>query len=260
MRYAVVLVLAVVVSCVGCVHTSQGLRAPGAQPPGQYSQGPPVAGPPGAGRGPLHKPECVSVGLSLGGLTGVSSGAVEGFHDSKFTAGPLIGLQAEYIFPPPARMSGQPYGFNARFGTGLRVEDYSMLLTENGFKFGDLHISTTVFTFKYLHLPEEMRKVGFHFDLGLGWGSTSFSKDDELIADDILLGITTDISPGSAGIFALGAGLDFYVAPDMTLSLDLRFSSALVPVDWVEDGILISDIDWFDASTQQIIFGFNFFF
>lgn len=253
MRYAVPLVLLIAVSCVGCVQTGQGWRMPAAQYRRGRSRGRSAAVP-----RPLQQRECVSVGLSLGDLAGVGSEAVDGFRHSKFKAGTLTGISATYIFPADAYTAAR--GFLPRYGTELRIEDYSMLLTEEGFDFGKLHMISAVFAFKYLHVPKEEHFFGFHFDLGFGWGSSSFSKDDMLEQDDILQGIYTEISPGPASVIVGGAGVDFYLAPDVCMSLDLRYSSVIVPVDWTENDVRRSDIDWFNASTQQIVIGFSFFF
>lgn len=198
------------------------------------------------------------VGASVGGVFGTTSEAVDGFHDSEFEDGTLVGVHAGYVFPTWG--GGPSPVFETRFAGELRVESYDMLLSENSFDFGTLDITSTVLAFKFMQVPVDYNILGFHFDLGLGWGGTRFSKDSMLEADELAYGYYTEIDVGVAGIFTLGGGLDVYMAPDACLSADIRYAEVAAPVDWYEDGILRPEIDWFNASNTQFLISFTFFF
>jgi hypothetical protein len=105
-----------------------------------------------------------------------------------------------------------------------------------------------------------MQVFGFHFDVGFGWGTTRFKKDSMLIADELAFGYTTEVNPGPAGIFAFGGGVDFFLSPQMCLSLDLRQAFVATDVEWYEDGILRPEIEWFDATNTQVCIGLRVFF
>ncbi len=249
MRYATVAVLILVVWCAGCVQAGLQRRA-GPMQGGERHWEKRLRHQPIERSGPPCFSELICVGLSLGAVYGTNSEAVDNFRNSEFEDGTIMGAELTYIIPTWPQ--GPAFGFVSRFGVELRVEDYSMLLSENGFKFGTLRITSGVVALKFLEMPVEGSRFGFHFDIGFGWGTTSFSKHRMLETDDLLTGNYTDISAGDAGVFVGGAGLDFYVAPDTCVSLELRFAGVAVPAEWVENGFVRPDVDIFNASYRHL--------
>jgi hypothetical protein len=248
-RYALAAVVLAVFAA-GCAGT-------GFRPTAQHGRGyGPPPQPPAYGRSLQERR--FGGGITLGSVLGVSSDAVDGFDDTEFGSGTLTGAHLTFLFPSRYQDARSP--FDMKFGVELRFEDYAMLLSEHGFDFGELHMSNVTAAFAMYQMPRDYDFFGFHFDLGLGAGSSSFKKDSMLIADEIAYGYYTDVSTGGAGIFSLGGGADFYLSPFACISLDLRYAMIVIPVDWKEDGISRPDVDWFDASNTQIMIGLRVFF
>jgi hypothetical protein len=150
--------------------------------------------------------------------------------------------------------------FITRYGIEMRIEDHALMLTDNGMHLGRVHTTSTVFVFKLLQMPEEGNIFGFHFDLGMGWGSTWFDRDSMLKQDDLANGRRTSISTDTAMISTIGAGVDLSVSPDACVSLDLRYEDVPIPVKWSVNGVYDTDIKRFNAGSTRLILSFRYFF
>jgi hypothetical protein len=255
MRYAAFAVLffaSVLCGCAAAPQTGSFLRVQGqGYHRGRYSNYPP----PGYAPRPRQEQQFIA-GFGLGTLAGVSTEAVDSYPDTEFEGGTLFTGSLVFLFPDYR----ENYRFMTRYGVELRFDNYDLLLSENAFDFGRLTISSVTAAFKFYQLPVPGSAVGFHFDAGIGIGGTSFSKDSELLAEEVSTGVYRDIDVGASASLVFGGGLDIFIGPNAFLTIDLRFADTYVPVDWYENGILRGDVDWFDASTLQFVVGLSFIF
>lgn len=255
MRRSAIFAVLVGVLCAGCAAAPQAgsfLRVQGqGYHRGRYSDYPP----PGYAPRPRHEQPFIA-GFGLGSLAGVSTEAVDNYPDTEFQGGTLFTGSIVFLFPDYR----ENYSFMTRYGVELRFDNYDLLLSEDNFDFGSLTISSVTAAFKFYQLPVPGSAVGFHFDAGLSIGGTSFSKDSELLAEEISTGIYRDIDVGASASLVFGGGVDIFIGPNAFLNIDLRFADTYVPVNWYENGILRGDVDWFDASTLQFVIGLSFIF
>lgn len=202
--------------------------------------------------------ERMAGGLTLAQVQPTASEAAEAPVGGRLDDAFLAGVHVMYLFP--ASKYGPKYLFATRCGVEVRVDDYEMLLSSHGFKYGTLHMTPTVLAFRFMQMPEEIRILGFHVELGIGASSATFAKHAMLEEDDKLNGRHTHVSPEVAVVAVGGAGVDFYIAPRLCLSLGYRYSYSRVPVDWKVDGIPLPEIDELDASSHQVSLSLRFFF
>ncbi len=249
---AVLLLAGVLCGCATAPLTGSPFQAQGqGYHRGHYGKYPP---PGNVGR-PRHEQQFIA-GFGLGALAGVSAEAVDGYHDTEFDGGTLFTGSLVFLFPNYR----ENYMFMTRYGVELRFDNYDLGLSEDSFDFGDLNVSSLTAAFKFYQLPMPGSAVGFHFDVGLGVGTTSFSKDSDLLADEASTGVYRDIDVGAAVSLVFGGGVDILVGPNAFVNIDLRFADTYVPVNWYENGVLRGDVDWFDASTLQLVVGLSFIF
>lgn len=299
MKYVFLCVLILAVCCAGCIGTGRYLRGvfprpyrrpepirsdelaqaagvPGDQAPGTDEHPPlthpaggpgdaqPVEGPDAPRRVLVRKPEKellrrrISVGLSLGSAYGNRDEAIDGIRESEFGIGMLVGARVTYF--PPMWKSNVFHKFITRCGIEFRIDDYTLMLSDDGLDLGKLHTTSAIFAFKVCQMPQEGNVFGFHFHAGLGWGTTFFRKSGMLRQDDAANGRYTKIISDTATILCIGAGADFYVAPNVVVSLDCTYVNATVPVQWSEDGTRRRDILRFDPNSTQLSFSFSYFF
>ncbi len=253
MRCVAVLALLAGVCCAGCAHTGLHSSAFSAQAPGGYSHRQP------AGASATYRlPPRANASLLLGSAIGAGVEAIDGYSETEFGNGTIFGAEGVYLFP--AQQYGPAFTLVSRYGVALRIEQYGMLLSELGFDFGTLNITSVVLAFKFYQIPREGNRFGFHFDAGFGIASSSFSKSSMLKQEEISTGNVQQIHTDPGTIFALGAGLDFYATPVFAISLDFRYVGVLVPMEWSVGGIPIANADTFDATNYQFTLGFCFFF
>lgn len=203
-------------------------------------------------------PQRIAVGLSIGNVYGTHGEAVEELRDSEFENGMLVGANIAYI--PEIKETRWSNYFITRYGIELRVEEHHMMLSDRGLNLGELHTNSAVIAFRLYQEPKEGNVFGFHLDLGLGWGSTYFLKDDMLKQDDIDNSRYTQINPGAAQILAFGGGLDLYIAPDTCISLDLRYEDVYVPLKWKENSTYITQRDRLNAGSDRLVITLRKFF
>lgn len=203
-------------------------------------------------------PRRMAVGFSLGNVYGNKGYAVGGVRETDFENGMLVG--ASFLYVPAMKETRFSPNFITRYALEARIEDHGMMLNENGLDLGKVYTTSAVFLFKLLQEPVEGGIFGFHFDIGMGWGSTWFEKDNMLKQDDIDNGRYTKISTDRAMIFTFGAGADLVIAPDAAVSLDLRYQDISIPVKWSQTGVYRMDVEELNANSAQVVLTFRYFF
>jgi len=203
-------------------------------------------------------PERFYAGFSMGNVYGNKGNAVHDLKSTDFENGMFSGLFVGYI-PAMKKTNLSPH-FATRYGIEFRLQDYALMLNNDGLDIGELNMTSAVFSFNFYQAPEEDNIFGFHVGVGLGWGWTWFSKADMLKQEDIDLGRHTSISVDRPLIYSFGAGIDLTLSPNACISLDLRYEDVEVPAKWSENGVYRRDIDRFDASNGQLILSLRWFF
>lgn len=203
-------------------------------------------------------PARTGVGVLIGSTLESHYPAVDKFRHTRFESGALVGGSVLYVLG--SRDRNMRNTFIMRYGFEGRIEAYDLDLVERGFDYGRLCVRSGILAFNLMWVPGERRVFGFHFEGGIGWGDSTFRKDTMLKLDDAAAGIYTTIQTGAATILSGGAGADFYLMPDVCMSVIYRYAGVYIPVDWDESGISRSDIDFLNASNQQLVLSLRYLF
>ncbi len=197
----------------------------------------------------------ITVGAFVGYPDWYANEALQSFPKTEFWGRALVGAELFLPISTQAHQVGQMHV--VRFGLALRVDNYSLRLTENAIvEYGVLRITSVTPAFKVRWEPRG-GSLGYHIEGGWGWAITSFSRGTEIKALDAIDGSYRSVSTEDSLLFTIGGGLDFYVDKNVSVSLDVRIVALTVWSDWDIDGVTVLEIDVMDASNIQVCVGLN---
>ena len=192
-----------------------------------------------------------SLGFQGGGVLGAQHQAVDGFEDTKFSPAFTYG-------------GGIMYRWGNGFAVELGVQRFRMTLKEDGEKFGDLTLTPAMVLLKYQGMPRNGKGLTGHIELG---GGVSFAKFQEgpFIKDlERSLGVNVDVTTKKSFVFEMGAGLDYFFAPHVSLNTDVRVLLSRVSTKWNVQGgggsRSVPDVDKFRTSNVQLLLGLRYWF
>jgi opacity protein-like surface antigen len=163
--------------------------------------------------------------------------------DTKLENGGFVGVKSGWMTPFTRRIMALEMEYNYIFGTNFDKDKIIYVNTLDGEGSGTLDgnigIHALMFNMKARY-PEGI----IHPYAGFGLGYAFFQLDDITIRDTS--GVVVDIVPGESGggfCYQFLAGVDFDVAPNLSLGIGYKYFAAL-PTIGGEDRNLYADLDY----------------
>jgi hypothetical protein len=223
-------------------------------------------------RAPIKTP-VAGIGVEFGGASSISDDAVDGFPYTEFNSGFLYGGSFIVFMPNNLGNSMTPMGIGFEIG----ISKFDMDLQEQAIEFdspgdyygnlnldfGTLEVMPLTFLLRLQQFPTHHRPFGFNFDVGFGIFFSDFSKGNVLKELEIENLTRYSIETDHATFFQIGAGTDFYLAPQISLSFRAKFLIGNIGTSWdvpVEENLALSTIDQFNVSTMQYMAGLRVWF
>ena len=180
--------------------------------------------------------------FSIGGFGGFaisrSTGGIEDYPGTDWETGSAFGGSLMY-----------------RMTNGLMFEllfeQFEMGLEEEGNEIGTLKATPILFMIGYQSLPKNKTGLAFHATIGSGIASSDLEKGDAI--KDF------DISNDSAFMFALGAGLDYFITKNIALTLDGLILTGNIDSEWDDNNGNKEDFLLLTSNFQGLV-GVRFWF
>ncbi|HEU0142191.1 MAG TPA: hypothetical protein VFQ79_20890 [Bryobacteraceae bacterium] len=156
-------------------------------------------------------------------------------------------------------------GGGYRFRNGLivdgRFEQLQMRLSEDGADMGSLRLRPAVITVGYQGIPAKGRGFSGHAYVGGGVAFSSFRKGNAITALERQYGGQMVVETKSAPALIVGAGIDYFLSPRVSLTSDFRFVGANVGTSWAAvgpGGRAALPFEKFFVSNGQVVGGMKF--
>jgi hypothetical protein len=121
-------------------------------------------------------------------------------------------------------------------------------------EFGTLEVIPLTFLLRLQQFPAYNRPFGFNFDVGFGIFFSDFRKGNLLKEIEIQNLSNFTIDTDHSAFFQIGAGTDYYLVPQVSLSFRVKFLIGNIGTSWdipQGDSFILSTIDQFNMSTMQ---------
>jgi hypothetical protein len=202
------------------------------------------AGLPSAARSQLN------LGLEAGYFGG-NKDAVEGFPSTRFDSTVLLGGRLGYLV-----------AFRSGLGIGIDAvaRGFETPLKEGSVDFGELRVRPITLGLSLAYRPPGGSGLGGRIGLGFGVAPASFNHGSALQALERQNGVRFTIrneKPGFA--FDMPLGLDYFVAPWLSLGAEARLLVVRVETKWTVSGpaasVPVQDIEAFVAVSGELVVG-----
>jgi len=212
-------------------------------------------------------------GVEFGGVSSISDDAVDGFPYTEFNSSFLYGGNFVVFLPGNMGNRVNPMGIGFEIGIshfemdleeqGIAVDSQDFYYGNLGIDFGTLKVTPLAFLLRLQQFPAQNRPFGFNFDVGFGVFFSDFSEGPVIKDIEIENATNVTIDTENSTFFQIGAGTDFFLVPQMSLSFRLKFLVGNIGTSWDVpggDSVLLSTIDQFNVSNMQYMANIRIWF